>query len=64
MKTNIMGIVNPINKEELKELFKETKETLAIDHLKKMNEKSSFRTIDLWKIRKNTKSTTSLRRFF
>lgn len=64
MKTSTVGIVTPINKEELKELFKETKETLATDFISNNAEKSTFGAIDLWKIRKNTKSTTSLRRFF
>lgn len=60
MKTSTVGIVTPINKDELKELLKETRETLATGLL---NNSAAFGAIDLWKLRKNIKTTTSLRRY-
>jgi hypothetical protein len=62
MKTSTVGIVTPINKDELKELLKETKETLATGLLADAGEQR-FGAVDLWKLRKNTKTTSSLRRF-
>ncbi len=63
MKTSTVGIVTPINKNELKELLKETKETLATGVLNNNAGNPCFGAIDMWKVRKNYKNTTSLRRF-
>ncbi len=55
MKTQQMGILNPINKEEMQELFKETKETLATDvHIYT----NTFNAIDLWKVQKQRRATS------
>ena len=59
-----MGIVAPINKDEMKELLKETKETLAIDTVKNGDQHLAFGAIDLWKVRKNHRSMFSMRRRF
>ncbi|MDB5202660.1 MAG: hypothetical protein JWQ27_2069 [Ferruginibacter sp.] len=60
MKTSTMGIVTPINKDEMKELLKETKETLATDLLKQASE--PFGAVSMWKVRKSYRSASSLRR--
>jgi hypothetical protein len=64
MKTSTVGIVTPMNKEELKELFKETIETLATGLLNNKADNTTFAAVDLWKLRKNYKTSASLRRFF
>lgn len=62
MKTTTVGIVTPINKDELKELLKETKETIATDVCKN-GSNARFGLVDLWRVRKNNKTTSSLRRY-
>ena len=52
MKSDVMGIVMPINKEELKELLKETKETLAVDAKTDDENNRSFGVVDLWNVQK------------
>ncbi len=61
MKSDVMGIVMPINKEELKELLKETKETLAIDAKTDENNRS-FGVVDLWNVQKRQRTTASMMR--
>ncbi|MEO6538912.1 MAG: hypothetical protein ABIT07_09025 [Ferruginibacter sp.] len=61
MKMNTVGIVTPINKDEMKKLLEETKETLATDHLDKNNE-TKFAVVNMWKIRKTALVTSSMRR--
>ncbi|MCP9753387.1 hypothetical protein [Ferruginibacter sp. HRS2-29] len=61
MKTSTVGIVTPINKDELKELLTETKETLATGILANAGN-PTFGAVDLWKLRKTNKTTSSLRR--
>lgn len=61
MKSDVMGIVMPINKEELKELLKETKETLAVDAKTDENNRS-FGVVDLWNVQKRQRTTASMMR--
>ncbi len=61
MKTNIMGTGAQINKEELKELLKETKETIAID-AKLENSNRTFGAVDLWNVQKKHRTTSSMMR--
>ena len=61
MKMNTVGIVTPINKDEMNRLLEETKETLATNHLKN-NNNQKFAVVDMWKIRKTARVTSSLRR--
>ena len=63
MKMTTVGIVTPINKDEMKELLKETRETLATDLIGNIAGNQKFGAVDLWKLRKNNKTTSSLRRF-
>ena len=51
MKSDVMGIGAPINKKDLKELLKETKETLAVDAKTDGNNRS-FGVVDLWNVQK------------
>lgn len=64
MKMTTMGIVTPINKDEMKELLKETKETLADHALTSTAGNPVFGSVDLWKVRKNHRSMVSMRRRF
>jgi len=61
MKSDVMGSVMPINKEELKELLKETKETLATDAKTDGNNRS-FGVVDLWNVQKRQRPTSSMMR--
>ncbi|NOT93504.1 hypothetical protein [Ferruginibacter sp.] len=61
MKSDVMGIGARINKSELKELFKETKETLAVD-LKTVIPARSFGVVDLWNVQKRQRTTASMMR--
>jgi len=62
MKADVMGIGAPINKKELKELTKETKETLAVDAKTDGNIRS-FGAIDLWNVQKRQRTSASMRRW-
>jgi|APDOM4702015073_1054812.scaffolds.fasta_scaffold506909_1 hypothetical protein len=63
MKSDVMGIVTRISKEDLKELLKETKETLAVDVKINVNTRS-FGAIDLWNMQKrHTTSASRVRRW-
>lgn len=64
MKQETMGVVIPINKEQMKELTRETKETLATNVIGKSAGNRAFGSVDLWNSRKNQRSTTSMRRWF
>ena len=59
-----MGLVIPINKEQMKELTKETKETLAAHALQTEQGNRSFGSVDLWNTRKQQRTMTSMRRWF
>jgi hypothetical protein len=61
MKSDVMGISAQINKEELKELLKETKETIAVD-AKLENSNRSFGAVDLWNVQKKHRTTSSMMR--
>jgi hypothetical protein len=61
--TTSMGIVTPINKDEMKELLKETRETLAVNALKSHEANQTFGSVDLWRVRKNHRSMASMRRW-
>ena len=58
-----MGIVIPINKEQMKELTKETKETLAVHALQNDEGNRSFGSVDLWNARKQQRTMASMRRW-
>lgn len=63
MKSDVMGIGARISKEDLKELLKETKETLAVDVKINVNTRS-FGAIDLWDMQKRqTTSASRVRRW-
>ncbi len=64
MKQETMGVVIPINKEQMKELTRETKETLASNVIGKAESIRAFGSVDLWNSRKNQRTTTSMRRWF
>lgn len=59
-----MGLVIPINKEQMKELTKDTKETLAAHAIHTEEGNRSFGSVDLWKARKQQRTMTSMRRWF
>jgi hypothetical protein len=58
MKSDVIGIGARISKEDLKDLLKETKETLAIDVKVDVNTRS-FGAIDLWNAQKRQRTTAS-----
>ncbi|GAB2814708.1 hypothetical protein GCM10027043_13570 [Ferruginibacter profundus] len=57
-----MGIGAPINKKDLKELLKETKETIAVDVRIDGNNNRSFGVVDLWNVQKRQRTTASMMR--
>lgn len=61
MKTDITGTGTPLNKKDLTELLKETKETIAVE-IKSEDSISSFSVIDLWNVQKKHRPTTSMMR--
>ena len=64
MKQESMGFVIPINKEQMKELTRETKETFAANALHTEEGNRLFGSIDLWKARKQQRTMVSMRRRF
>jgi len=62
MKSDVVGIGAPINKKDLKELLKETKETLAVDVTIVGNNTRSFGVVDLWNVQKRQRTTASMMR--
>lgn len=62
MKSDVMGIGAPINKKDLKELLKETKETIAVDAKTDGNNNRSFGVVDLWNVQKRQRTTASMMR--
>ena len=62
MKADVMGIGAPINKKDLKELLKETKETIAVDAKTEGNHNRSFGAVDLWNVQKKQRTTASMMR--
>ncbi len=61
MKSDVTGIGMPVNKKNLKELLKETKETLAVD-AKTDGSNRSFGVVDLWNVQKKQRTTASMMR--
>jgi hypothetical protein len=62
MKSDVVGIGAPINKKDLKELLKETKETIAVDVTTVGNNARSFGVVDLWNVQKKQRTTASMMR--
>jgi hypothetical protein len=62
MKSDVVGIGAPINKKDLKELLKETKETIAVDVKIDGNNNRSFGVVDLWNVQKRQRTTASMMR--
>jgi hypothetical protein len=60
MKNETMGF-NLISKSDLKELLKETKETVATD-VKVDGNQRSFGVVDLWNVQKRQRTSISMRR--
>lgn len=58
MKSNVMSSIVQIEAEELKELVREVKETVAVDviNTKKQIVSTPFGAIDLWKLRRNVRT--------
>lgn len=63
MKIDTMGIGTPISKKDLKELTKETKETIAVDAANE-DQQRSFGVVDLWNVRKKQRISASLNRWY
>ena len=61
MKSDVVGMGAPINKKDLKELLKETKETLAVD-AKIVTNNRSFGVVDLWNVQKRQRTSASMMR--
>ena len=55
MKTTNESIIASVNKEAMKELLEETKETLAPEFLKEKRSNQSFCMVDLWRMQKKHK---------
>lgn len=64
MKQETMSVVIPINKQHMKELTSETKETLATNVVVTNASNRTLGSVDLWNFRKNQRTTTSMRRWF
>ena len=62
MKSDVMGIGAPINKKDLKELLKETKETIAVDAKTDGINDRSFGVVDLWNVQRKQRTTASMMR--
>ena len=61
MKSDVVGIGAPSNKKDLKELLKETKETLAVD-AKIVTNNRLFGSVDLWNAQKRQRTSASMTR--
>ncbi len=59
MKTESV-VIMPINKQDMKELMKETKETLATGKFTAAGK--TFAEVDMWRIRKKIRTSSSIRR--
>ena len=62
MKSDVMDTTVQISKKELKELTKETKETLAVDAGVESIQKV-FGAIDLWNAQKRQRTSITMRRW-
>ncbi len=64
MNSNVMPAIVQIDRENLRQLVTEVKETLATDYRpENVLKHKSFGLTDLWKCRKSMRTATSLRRF-
>ena len=63
MKQETIGLVKPINKEQMKELTRETKETLASHAFQTDEGNRLFGSVDLWNARKQQRTMASMRRW-
>lgn len=61
MKNETMGMLNPVNKNDLQVLLAQTKETLAI-HVKVNSNQRNFGAVDLWNAQKRQRTSISMRR--
>jgi hypothetical protein len=60
MTSEVMGTTGKaLNKENLNELLKETKETLAVD-VKATDNNTNFSVVDLWNVQKRQRTTASV----
>ncbi len=57
----VLSIANSISKEELKELLKETKETIASVNKETVNR--SFSVIDFWNVQRKQRTSSDMRRW-
>ena len=64
MNSNVMSSTVKIEKDSLRKLVEEVKETLAttIDTATIDTKQKSFGIVDLWNLRKNIRSASSMRR--
>jgi hypothetical protein len=62
MTSEVMGTGKPVNKENLKELLKETTETLATETTEQNT--PSFTAVDLWNVQKRQKTAATMQRRF
>ena len=65
MNSNVMPSIVQIERENLRQLVKEVKETLATDYTVNTvtSKQRSFGVADLWNCHKRRRTATSLRRF-
>ena len=59
MKTMSKGIIIPIDKDEMTELMKETKETISTCLSKDNSSATTFTVVDLWRMQKKHKTLGS-----
>ena len=62
MKDDAMGIGTPINKKDMKDVIKESKENNAADSKNDYHGRS-FGAIDLWNVRKRQRTSSSMSRW-
>lgn len=63
MKSDTSGMGTTIENDQLKELLKETKESVATD-VKQEESNRSFGSIDLWNLQKRQRTSIEMRRWF
>ena len=64
MNSNVMPSIVQIEKENLRKLVTEVRETLATDiNLKKTINKKTFGIVDMWNCRNRMKTASSLRKY-
>lgn len=64
MKQNTLGVLAPLTQEQMDNLTKETKETLAVHAIKNANNQRQFGAIDMWHVRRSQRTMTSMRKWF